>query len=68
MRSHMPEVSGEYNSFLFPGQPLIRWEATIIPNYLTMVQLHWKDSYLGLAAAPFLASGFGIFAERAMLP
>ncbi len=42
---------------------MIPWEATIIPNYLTIVGLQWKDSYQGLIA-PFLASGFGIFLLR----
>ncbi|HUP27540.1 MAG TPA: carbohydrate ABC transporter permease [Chloroflexia bacterium] len=49
--------------FLFLGTLMIPWEATIIPNYLTIVTLHWKDSYQGLIA-PFLASGFGIFLLR----
>ena len=42
---------------------MIPWEATIVPNYLTVVNLGWKDSYQGLIA-PFLASGFGIFLLR----
>jgi sn-glycerol 3-phosphate transport system permease protein len=49
--------------FLFLGTLMIPWEATLIPNYLTVVSLHWKDSYQGLIA-PFLASGFGIFLLR----
>lgn len=49
--------------FLFLGTLMIPWEATIVPNYLTVTGLHWKDSYLGLVA-PFLASGFGIFLLR----
>ncbi len=49
--------------FLFLATLLIPWEATIIPNYLTIVGLGWKDSYQGLIA-PFLASGFGIFLLR----
>lgn len=49
--------------FLFLGTLMIPWEATIVPNYLTVVGLDWKDSYLGLIA-PFLASGFGIFLLR----
>jgi ABC-type glycerol-3-phosphate transport system permease component len=58
----------------FPGKPIffviflatlmIPWEATVIPNYLTIARdLHWKDSYQGLIV-PFLASGFGIFLLR----
>jgi sn-glycerol 3-phosphate transport system permease protein len=49
--------------FVFLGTLLIPWEATIVPNYLLIVQIHWNDSYLGLIA-PFLASGFGIFLLR----
>jgi sn-glycerol 3-phosphate transport system permease protein len=48
---------------IFLGTLMIPFEATIVPNYLTVVQLNWKDSYQGLAA-PFMASGFGIFLLR----
>jgi len=57
-------------TFKFRGQKLfllfflatimIPWESTIIPNYLTIATLGWKDSYQGLIL-PFLGSGFGIF-------
>lgn len=60
-------------TFKFPGKNLffllilgtlmIPFEATLIPNYLLVVGLHWKDSYQGLIV-PFLASGFGIFLLR----
>jgi ABC-type glycerol-3-phosphate transport system permease component len=49
--------------FFFLGSMMIPWESTIIPNYLTIAALHWKDSYQGLIL-PFLASGFGIFLLR----
>ena len=49
--------------FFFLGSMMIPWESTIIPNYLTIASLHWKDSYQGLIL-PFLASGFGIFLLR----
>ncbi|MDQ2807673.1 MAG: carbohydrate ABC transporter permease [Chloroflexota bacterium] len=49
--------------FVFLGTLMIPWETTIVPNYLTVVNLGWKDSYQGLIA-PFLASGFGIFLLR----
>jgi sn-glycerol 3-phosphate transport system permease protein len=49
--------------FAFLATLLIPWEATIVPNYLTIVGLHWNNGYLGLIA-PFLASGFGIFLLR----
>ena len=59
--------------FDFPGKPfllffalgtlMVPFEATLIPNYLTISRWGWKDSYQGLIA-PFLASGFGIFLMR----
>ncbi|HUS15882.1 MAG TPA: carbohydrate ABC transporter permease [Chloroflexia bacterium] len=49
--------------FVFLGTLMIPWETTIVPNYLTVVNLGWKDSYQGLIT-PFLASGFGIFLLR----
>lgn len=49
---------------IFLSTLMIPWEATVIPNYLTIARdLHWKDSYQGLIV-PFLASGFGIFLLR----
>lgn len=57
----------------FPGKNLlflgflatlmIPWEATIIPNYLTIRDLGWVDTYQGLAV-PFMATGFGTFLLR----
>lgn len=59
--------------FSFPGRNafflvflatlMIPWESTILPNYLLIAGLHWKDSYAGLSV-PFLASAFGIFLMR----
>lgn len=49
--------------FFFLGTLMIPWESTIIPNYLFITRLGWKDSYQGLIM-PFLASGFGIFLLR----
>jgi sn-glycerol 3-phosphate transport system permease protein len=49
--------------FFFLGTLMIPWESTIIPNYLNVTRLGWKDSYQGLIA-PFLAGGFGIFLLR----
>jgi sn-glycerol 3-phosphate transport system permease protein len=49
--------------FFFLGTLMIPWESTIIPNYLFVTRLGWKDSYQGLIA-PFLAGGFGIFLLR----
>jgi len=49
--------------FFFLGTLMIPWESTIIPNYLAITRLGWKDSYQGLIV-PFVASGFGIFLLR----
>lgn len=49
--------------FFFIGSMMIPWESTIIPNYIAIASLHWKDSYQGLIL-PFLASGFGVFLLR----
>ena len=49
--------------FIFLGTLMIPWESTIIPNYLSVTRLGWKDTYLGLIV-PFLAGGFGIFLLR----
>ena len=42
---------------------MVPWEATIIPNYLTIRDLGWIDTYQGLAV-PFMATGFGTFLLR----
>ena len=49
--------------FICLGTLLIPFEATIVPNYLFITGLGWKDTYQGLIV-PFLASGFGIFLVR----
>ena len=49
--------------FLFLSTLMIPWEATIIPNYLTVRQLGWVDTYQGLAV-PFMATAFGTFLLR----
>jgi len=48
---------------VFLSTMMIPWEATIIPNYLTIGRLHWKDTFQGLTA-PFLATAFGTFLLR----
>ena len=48
---------------IFLSTMMIPWEATIIPNYLTIKQLGWTDTYQGLAV-PFMATGFGTFLLR----
>ncbi|MBI2755491.1 MAG: carbohydrate ABC transporter permease [Chloroflexi bacterium] len=48
---------------LFISTMMVPWEATIIPNYLTIRTLGWLDSYQGLSV-PFMASAFGTFLLR----
>jgi ABC-type glycerol-3-phosphate transport system permease component len=49
---------------VFLSTQMIPWEATIIPNYMTIVNdLHLKDTYLGLTL-PYLATAFGTFLVR----
>lgn len=49
--------------FLFLSTLMIPWEATIIPNYLTIRSIGWLDTYQGLAV-PFMATAFGTFLLR----
>jgi len=48
---------------VFLSTLMIPWEATIIPNYITVRDLGWLDSYQGLAV-PFMATAFGTFLLR----
>jgi ABC-type glycerol-3-phosphate transport system permease component len=48
---------------VFIATMMIPWEVTIIPNYLTMKQWGWLDSYQGLTL-PFFATAFGTFLLR----
>lgn len=48
---------------VFLSTMMIPWEATIIPNYLTVRSLGWTDTFMGLTA-PFLATAFGTFLLR----
>ena len=49
--------------FLFISTMMIPWEATMVPNFLTVQKLGWINSYLGLTI-PFFALAFGIFLLR----
>jgi ABC-type glycerol-3-phosphate transport system permease component len=49
--------------FVALGTLMVPFEATLIPNYLFVARLGWKDSFQGLIV-PFLASGFGTFLLR----
>jgi len=48
---------------LFLSTMMIPWEVTIIPNYLTVKNWGWMDSYQGLIV-PFMAGAFGVFLLR----
>ena len=48
---------------VFLSTMMIPWEATIIPNYLTVRALGWTDTFMGLAV-PFMATAFGTFLLR----
>ncbi|WP_379142880.1 carbohydrate ABC transporter permease [Paenibacillus sp. sgz500992] len=48
---------------LFVATMMVPWEATMIPNYLTVRSLDWLDTYEGLTI-PFLATAFGTFLLR----
>jgi sn-glycerol 3-phosphate transport system permease protein len=48
---------------LFLATMMIPWEATIIPNYMTVRALGWLDTYQGLSV-PFMAQAFGTFLLR----
>lgn len=49
--------------FLFISTMMIPWEATMIPNYITIQKLGWIDDYSGLTV-PFFALAFGTFLLR----
>ncbi|MCZ0756099.1 carbohydrate ABC transporter permease [Anoxybacillus sp. J5B_2022] len=49
--------------FMTIATMLIPWEATVIPNFLTIQKFGWTNSYLGLTV-PFFALAFGIFLLR----
>ncbi|RXJ01765.1 carbohydrate ABC transporter permease [Anaerobacillus alkaliphilus] len=49
--------------FLFISTMLIPWEAAMIPNFITIINLGWINSYLALIV-PFLTTAFGIFLLR----
>ncbi len=58
------EFRGRTTLFIiFLSTLMIPWEVTVIPNYQTILQWGWKDTYIGLIA-PFVATGFGTFLLR----
>lgn len=48
---------------VFLATLMVPFEVTIITNLTTVVNLHWYNTYAGLAV-PFLATGFGAFLLR----
>lgn len=61
--SFIPFKGKQVMFFVFLSTMMIPWEATIIPNYLTIRSLGWTDTFPGLTA-PFLATAFGTFLLR----
>ncbi|EOP61038.1 MULTISPECIES: carbohydrate ABC transporter permease [Bacillus cereus group] len=49
--------------FLFISTMLIPWEATMVPNFLTVQQFGWINTFTGMTV-PFFATAFGIFLLR----
>lgn len=49
--------------FLFISTMMIPWEATMVPNFLTVQKLGWLNHYAGLTI-PFFALAFGTFLMR----
>lgn len=49
--------------FLFISTMMIPWEATMIPNFITIQKLGWINTYFGLTI-PFFALAFGTFLLR----
>ncbi|KPB05586.1 carbohydrate ABC transporter permease [Bacillus sp. CHD6a] len=49
--------------FLFISTMMIPWEATMVPNFLTIQKLGWLNTYSGLTI-PFFALAFGTFLLR----
>jgi sn-glycerol 3-phosphate transport system permease protein len=48
---------------VFLATLMVPFEVTIVTNVATISDLHWYDTYAGLAV-PFLATGFGAFLMR----
>ena len=49
--------------FLFISTMMIPWEATMVPNFMTVQKLGWLNTYTGLTV-PFFALAFGTFLLR----
>ncbi|MGG3889463.1 carbohydrate ABC transporter permease [Metabacillus fastidiosus] len=49
--------------FIFISTMMIPWEATMVPNFLTVQKLGWINNYMSLTI-PFFALAFGTFLLR----
>lgn len=59
----IPFKGRDFIFFLFISTMMIPWEATMIPNFLTIQSLGWTNTYAGLTV-PFFALAFGTFLLR----
>ena len=59
----IPFKGRDFIFFLFISTMMIPWEATMIPNFLTIQKLGWINTYQGLTI-PFFALAFGTFLLR----
>jgi sn-glycerol 3-phosphate transport system permease protein len=60
---YIPFRGRNFFFYLFLSTMLIPWEATMIPNYITVLNVGWMNTYMGLTI-PFLALAFGVFLLR----
>lgn len=59
----IPFKGRDFIFFLFISTMMIPWEATMIPNFMTIQKLNWINTYQGLTL-PFFALAFGTFLLR----
>lgn len=59
----IPFKGRDFIFFLFISTMMIPWEATMIPNFFTILKLDWTNTYQGLTV-PFFALAFGTFLLR----
>ncbi|MEK4523497.1 MULTISPECIES: carbohydrate ABC transporter permease [unclassified Psychrobacillus] len=59
----IPFKGRDFVFFLFISTMMIPWEATMIPNFFTIQNLNWLNTYQGMTL-PFFALAFGTFLLR----
>lgn len=59
----IPFRGSNFVFYLFISTMMIPWEATMIPNFITIQKLDWLNTYQGLTL-PFFALAFGTFLLR----